>query len=111
MNELFALGISYKTAPVELRERVALPEGRAASVLRELVSTGQIAELAELSRRAVVVQAFRPAVVRGLLSPVVSAFRRTVGFQRDDPPCYDRRSSAVSGSPQWRGSSVGRAYD
>ena len=39
MSELLALGISHKTAPVELRERVALPEGRAASVLRELVST------------------------------------------------------------------------
>ena len=29
MNELLGIGISHKTAPVELRERVALPEGRA----------------------------------------------------------------------------------
>src|SRR2546430_17719829 len=49
MNELFALGISHKTAPVELRERVALPEGRAAGVLRELVSTGHVHEAVALS--------------------------------------------------------------
>src|SRR2546430_11225463 len=49
MNELFALGISHKTAPVELRERVALPEGRAAGVLRELVSTDQVHEAVALS--------------------------------------------------------------
>lgn len=49
MSELLALGISHKTAPVELRERVALPEGRAASVLRELVSLGHIHEAVALS--------------------------------------------------------------
>ena len=49
MSELLALGISHKTAPVELRERVALPEGRAASVLRELVSTEDIHEAVALS--------------------------------------------------------------
>ena len=49
MSKLLALGISHKTAPVELRERVALPEGRAASVLRELVSTEQINEAVALS--------------------------------------------------------------
>jgi glutamyl-tRNA reductase len=49
VNELFALGISYKTAPVELRERFALPEGRAASVLRELVSTDHVHEAVALS--------------------------------------------------------------
>jgi glutamyl-tRNA reductase len=49
MSELLALGISYKTAPVELRERVALPEGRAASVLRELASTEHIHEAVALS--------------------------------------------------------------
>ena len=30
---LLALGVSHKTAPVALRERLALPEGRAARVL------------------------------------------------------------------------------
>ena len=36
MSELLALGVSHKTAPLELRERLALTEGRAAGVLREL---------------------------------------------------------------------------
>src|ERR671919_1633907 len=49
MNELLLIGISHKTAPVELRERVALPEGRAVSVLRELVSTDEIHEAVALS--------------------------------------------------------------
>ena len=35
MSELLALGISHKTAPVALRERVALPDGRRPSFLRE----------------------------------------------------------------------------
>ena len=49
MNGLLLIGISHKTAPVELRERVALPEGRAVSVLRELVSTDHIQEAVALS--------------------------------------------------------------
>ena len=49
MSDLLALGISHKTAPIELRERVALPEGRAASVLRELVSTTTSHEAVVLS--------------------------------------------------------------
>jgi glutamyl-tRNA reductase len=49
VSELLALGISHKTAPVELRERVALPEGRAASVLRELVTSDHIHEAVALS--------------------------------------------------------------
>ena len=49
MNGLLLIGISHKTAPVELRERVALPEGRAVSVLRELVSTDEIHEGVALS--------------------------------------------------------------
>ena len=52
MSELLALGISHKTAPVELRERVALPEGRAASVLRELVSTDRRSTRRSRSRPA-----------------------------------------------------------
>jgi glutamyl-tRNA reductase len=49
VSDLLALGVSHKTAPIGLRERVALPEGRAASVLRELVSTPQIHEAVALS--------------------------------------------------------------
>jgi glutamyl-tRNA reductase len=49
MNELLLIGISHKTAPVQLRERFALPEGRAVSVLRELVSAREISEAVALS--------------------------------------------------------------
>jgi glutamyl-tRNA reductase len=43
-GSILALGVSHKTAPVALRERIALPEGRAAGVLRELVSHPEIHE-------------------------------------------------------------------
>jgi glutamyl-tRNA reductase len=49
VSDLLALGVSHKTAPIGLRERVALPEGRAASVLRELISTPEIHEAVAIS--------------------------------------------------------------
>jgi glutamyl-tRNA reductase len=38
MSELLLLGTSHKTAPLDLRERVALLEGRADEFLRELAA-------------------------------------------------------------------------
>src|SRR3954469_5038564 len=49
MAELLALGVSHKTAPLELRERLALTEGRAVGVLGELTSSEQVREAAALS--------------------------------------------------------------
>ncbi|MGH2966617.1 MAG: glutamyl-tRNA reductase [Solirubrobacterales bacterium] len=49
MTEILGLGVSHKTAPLELRERVALTEGRAAGVLRELVSAPEVQEAAAIS--------------------------------------------------------------
>ena len=49
MAELLALGISHKTAPLELRERLALTEGRAVGVLSELTASEQIREAAAIS--------------------------------------------------------------
>jgi glutamyl-tRNA reductase len=49
MSELLALGVSHKTAPLELRERVAMTEGRAAGVLRELVEATEVHEAAAIS--------------------------------------------------------------
>jgi glutamyl-tRNA reductase len=49
MSELFALGISHKTAPLELRERLALTEGRAAGVLSDLLESEQVSEAAAIS--------------------------------------------------------------
>lgn len=44
MSELLALGLSHKTAPLELRERLALPEGRATSLMTRLTEPGGAAE-------------------------------------------------------------------
>ncbi|MEK6227771.1 MAG: glutamyl-tRNA reductase [Actinomycetota bacterium] len=47
--ELIALGVSHKTAPLALRERLALPEGRAAAVLSELRAAESIQEAVAIS--------------------------------------------------------------
>jgi glutamyl-tRNA reductase len=48
-DRLLALGISHKTAPLALRERLALPEGRAAGVMRELVANAEVDEAVAIS--------------------------------------------------------------
>ncbi len=48
-GELLALGVSHKTAPLELRERLALTEGRAAAVLAELTAHEEIHEAVAIS--------------------------------------------------------------
>jgi glutamyl-tRNA reductase len=48
-GELLALGASHKTAPLALRERLALPEGRAARVLQHAVSHDAILEAVAIS--------------------------------------------------------------
>src|ERR671936_258712 len=49
MSDLLALGASHKTAPLALRERLALPEGRAASTLRELTAGESVREAVAIS--------------------------------------------------------------
>ncbi|HEY2715759.1 MAG TPA: glutamyl-tRNA reductase [Solirubrobacterales bacterium] len=49
MSELLGLGVSHKTAPLELRERLSLTEGRAVSALRELTTAAGIHEAAAIS--------------------------------------------------------------
>ena len=49
MSELLAIGVSHKTAPVEVRERLALPEARAAVFLRDLRGTGEVHEAVAIS--------------------------------------------------------------
>jgi glutamyl-tRNA reductase len=49
MAELLALGVNHKTAPLELRERMALTEGRAVGVLGELLDRDEILEAATIS--------------------------------------------------------------
>src|SRR5258708_17565797 len=48
-GELLTLGVSHKTAPLGLRERLALTEGRAVSALRELTAAAEIHEAAAIS--------------------------------------------------------------
>lgn len=48
-GELLALGISHKTAPVALRERLALTEGQTETVVRELVDAAEVHEAVAIS--------------------------------------------------------------
>jgi glutamyl-tRNA reductase len=48
-GELLALGVSHKTAPLELRERLALTTGRATAVLAELTAHEEIHEAVAIS--------------------------------------------------------------
>ena len=47
-GEILALGASHKTAPLELREKLALPSGRASRVLAELTDHEAVYEAAAL---------------------------------------------------------------
>jgi glutamyl-tRNA reductase len=49
MTELIALGASHKTAPLALRERIALTDGAAEALLGDLVGSGAIQEGVALS--------------------------------------------------------------
>jgi glutamyl-tRNA reductase len=49
VSELLAIGISYKTAPVEIRERLALPEARALEFIRDLRGASEIHEAVAIS--------------------------------------------------------------
>ena len=48
-GELLALGVSHKTAPLPVRERLALPEGRATRVLAELTDQAAVHEAVAVS--------------------------------------------------------------
>jgi len=49
VSELLSIGISHKTAPVEVRERLALPEARATDFLRDLRGTADVQEAVAIS--------------------------------------------------------------
>ncbi len=49
MSELLAIGISHKTAPVEVRERLALSESRALEFTRDLRGTTEVHEAVAIS--------------------------------------------------------------
>ena len=49
MSELLAIGVSHKTAPVEVRERLALPDTRAQQFVRELRGSADVREAVAIS--------------------------------------------------------------
>jgi glutamyl-tRNA reductase len=49
VSELLCIGVSHKTAPVEVRERLALSEGRAAEFLRDLRGGTEVHEAVGIS--------------------------------------------------------------
>jgi glutamyl-tRNA reductase len=49
MSELLAIGISHKTAPVEVRERLALPDSRAYEFVRDLRGNADVQEAVTIS--------------------------------------------------------------
>jgi glutamyl-tRNA reductase len=49
VSELLAIGISHKTAPVEVRERLALPEARASEFMRDLRGAAAVHETVAVS--------------------------------------------------------------
>jgi glutamyl-tRNA reductase len=49
MSELLAIGVSHKTAPLEVRERLALPDGRASEFLRDLRGDADVHEAVAVS--------------------------------------------------------------
>jgi glutamyl-tRNA reductase len=49
MSELLAIGVSHKTAPVEVRERLALPEARSLDFLRDLRGAADVFEAVAVS--------------------------------------------------------------
>jgi glutamyl-tRNA reductase len=49
MSELLAIGVSHKTAPVEVRERLALSETRAPEFMRELRAAAEVQETVAIS--------------------------------------------------------------
>ncbi len=49
MSEVLALGVSHKTAPVEVRERLALPDARAQEFLKELLGGPEVREAVSIS--------------------------------------------------------------
>src|SRR5947199_8980731 len=49
MSELLAVGVSHKTAPVEIRERLALPDQKAAEFVRDLRGAADVQGVVAIS--------------------------------------------------------------
>jgi glutamyl-tRNA reductase len=92
VSELLALGASFKTAPLALRERLALPEGRAEALLHELVAHPDIAEAVVLStcnRTELYVVVADPVEAE---SAVLAILARRAGIRPTELPIYAHRN-------------------
>jgi glutamyl-tRNA reductase len=72
VSEVLLLGVSHKTAPVALRERLALLDGRVPAFLRDLVATPSISE-------AVVIQTCNRTELYLVVSDAVEAETAALG--------------------------------
>lgn len=87
--ELFVLGLSHKTAPIDVRERLAVPERELPKVLEAL---GEVPELAECMFFTTCNRAEVYGVAEGALSKAVEATRASLERYRN------LDSSALAGS-------------
>jgi glutamyl-tRNA reductase len=81
VSELLAIGASHKTATLALRERLSLPEGRSASLVTELVRTGEVLEAVAIStcnRTEIYLVASDPVEAESL---ALSALARQAGIR------------------------------
>lgn len=97
MKKLFLIGISHKTAPVEWRERLAIPETRLPALLKSLTGAGSVSEAVVLSTcNRVEVYA-----VAGEENPLDAFVRRELaGFERSAAPAdgfYTLKEEAAVG--------------
>ena len=92
MSELLAVGASFKTAPLALRERLALPEGRAEALLGELVAHPEIAEAVVLStcnRTELYLVVADPVEAE---AAVLTILARRAGIRPTELPIYAHRN-------------------
>ncbi|HEY7074675.1 MAG TPA: glutamyl-tRNA reductase [Solirubrobacteraceae bacterium] len=92
MSELLAVGVSHKTAPVALRERLALPDGRAETLLHELAGHREISEAVALStcnRTELYVVVVDPVEAESLL---LARLARHAGIRPTELPLYALRN-------------------
>jgi glutamyl-tRNA reductase len=92
VSELLAVGVSHKTAPVALRERLALPDGRAEALLRELVAHDEISEAVAVStcnRTELYVVVADPVEGESLL---LARLARQAGIRPTELPLYALRN-------------------
>ena len=92
MSELLALGASHKTAPLAVRERLALPEARAETLTRELVQREDVAEAVVIStcnRTELYLVVTDPVEAE---SAVLGMLARRAGMPPTELPIYAHRN-------------------